>query len=87
MDYRLNLGVQRQGLSVTLVKGDGRERAADPSRPHNQRGVHGLDIIVIPGKNVVTAIINRTLNMEDAWYFPIVRLDERRGICRRQRSD
>lgn len=75
-DPRLNLGVQmiRQGLSVTPVKGDATMVAMGENKPLvttpfaqmlTQMSTDETPI-VIPGKNVVTAFINRTLNMEDA---------------------
>ncbi len=75
-DPRLNLGVQmiRQGLSTTPVKGDATMVAMGENKPLvttpfaqmlTQRSTTEIPI-VIPGKNVVTAFINRTLNTEDA---------------------
>lgn len=75
-DPRLNLGVQmiRQGLSMTPVKGDATMVAMGENKPlvmtpltKMLTNVSTDEIpIVVPGKNIVTAFINRTLNTEDA---------------------
>lgn len=73
---RLNLGVQmmRQGLSVTPVKGDATMVATGINDPIVVTPLGKLLMenstdeipLAIPGKNMVAAFINRTLNTEDA---------------------
>ena len=76
-DPRLNLRVQmiRQGLSLTPVKGDATIVATGRNKPlvitpfakiMTDRSTEEIPLI-IPGKNVVTALINHTMNTGDAY--------------------
>lgn len=75
-DPRLNLGVQmiRQGLSTTPIRGDATMVAMGGNAPLVTTPFTEMVTemstektpLVIPGKNIVTAFINRTLNTEDA---------------------
>ncbi|KAF4460198.1 hypothetical protein FALBO_13039 [Fusarium albosuccineum] len=73
---RLNLGVQmmRQGLSVNAVKGDATMTSVGINNPMVVTPLTKVLMdsttekikMVLPGKNLVMAFINRTLNSEDA---------------------
>ncbi|KAK7937811.1 uncharacterized protein PG986_014679 [Apiospora aurea] len=73
---RLNLGVQmmRQGLSLTPVKGDATMVSMGNNAPLVVTPIVSIitsrstdtNPMVMPGRNMVTAFVNRTLNMKDA---------------------